>query len=162
MYKYIHLMLSLIFISPSNFYEKVLSDFSIHSYYVYLKIELNGKDEEVIIENQNLYNYLNKTEGIDEQQYKKKLLTILKTHKKLIIKSTHNNTDFLEISQNNREVDKIAKQGKEYFINYYFNQFKGLKDNIPENNKRSIIKTLFLWKILCRVNDESGLLSYYK
>ncbi len=52
-----------------SFYDKVLSDFNAHSYYVAVDIRTPSYTGCAIIENNNLYSFLNKTEGYDKIRY---------------------------------------------------------------------------------------------
>ncbi len=72
--------------SKSNraFYDKVLSDFGTRSYFIALDIKSDFYKGRVLIENNDLYNFLNKTKGWDKERYKARMLKIL-AHKEHLI-----------------------------------------------------------------------------
>ena len=74
------------------FYDKVLSDFDVTSYFIAIDIRSSAYNGRVIIENNDLYNFLNKTKGWDRKSYKSGMKKILVHRRVLKI----NNTDLLK------------------------------------------------------------------
>jgi len=157
------ILLGLLFIinlQDVTFYKKLLTDFSNNSYYVFAVIASEGKENEIIVPNLDLYDYFKYYEKMSKKQYCKKLTRILSKQEKLIFKTPTNNHNFLIVNYN-EEVENISKKGKEYFLKYYFNSFNYdsnyyLKNNIDEQKQRYIIKKLFQWRILISRSCETG------
>ena len=69
----------------SAFYNKVLNDFDTSSYFIALDIKSPYYKGRAIIENNNLYLFLNKTKRFDKERYKSFMKRILTHHRTLKI-----------------------------------------------------------------------------
>lgn len=144
-------------IGTQKFITKVISDFDRYSFFVALEIkspEYNGK---VVIENDDLYNYYNKTQDVDKKTYQEIAYRMLQTKTTLTInKEDLTRFNFL-IVPNDKSVIENAHRGVEHFVATYFNG-RVLKDNISDNELYVIIYQLYNFKIASKIDDETGYL----
>lgn len=142
----------------STFQDKILNDFDSNSRFLVVKVKSSKYNGSVIIENDNLYVFLNQRYSLDKNQYVTFVKKVLNNN--LSIKINDNDFkkyDFYKLKASN-EVDKNFKKGIHKFVNIYFNNGKVLKDNISDDVKDSIIEKLFISKISVYIDDESGYL----
>lgn len=132
------------------FLDKITNDFERYSFYIYLK---SVKGESYIIENDDLYYYLQKQNAIDKEQYKKEVKA------KLIGGSIFEivNPNFIRVP-NVPSVEANTKKGVDEFIKNYFDNGKTLKDGITDDERTVIIQKLFEWEIASKIDDETGYL----
>jgi hypothetical protein len=155
----ISLILKNPFVSCTNvnlpFYDKVLNDFDSTSYFIALDLKSPYYKGRVIIENNNLYLFLNKTEGFNKDRYvsfMKRILAhhkALKTEEKDIVKWKFIKVEELE------SVVQIANRGKDNFVAYYFNGIL-LNYGIPEKEQNAIINQLFYWEYPAKIDKLTG------
>jgi len=69
----------------SSFYNQVLNDFDTTSYFIAVDINSPYYKGRAIIENNNLYQYLNKTKGFDKEKYIYFMKGTLRHHRALKI-----------------------------------------------------------------------------
>jgi hypothetical protein len=141
----------------SQFFDKVLNDFDTNSYFIALDLKSPYYKGRVIIENNDLFTFLQKTKGFDKEKYKTFMNRILTHHKVLRIKekdigaSKFIKVDLIE------SVLNIAGRGKNNFVAYYFN---GIVLNIAVTDKEqaAIINQLFYWKFPAKIDSITGAL----
>src|SRR5258708_18416797 len=152
-------MLAMCTSCPDSFYDNILDDVnSRHSYFVSVMIKDGKSQRAVVIESGDLYDFLLKTKTFKKDECRESLKKVLKSNSVLSFETitVDENIGFCEL-RNCSKVEKIAEQGRDYFIQYYFNN-KVIKKNISNNEQHCIIKILFDWCILVKVDDESGFL----
>jgi hypothetical protein len=132
-----------------TFYDKVLNDFDSSSYFIALDIKSPTYKGRVIIVNNNLYQFLNKTKGFDKNRYISFMKRILAHHKAL--KTEEKDIIFWKFIKvpEIESVLQIANQGKDNFVAYYFNGVV-LNYGITENEQNAIINQLFYWEYPAR------------
>ena len=141
--------------TDTSFYDKVLSDFSDKSYFIALDIKSSAYKGRVIIENNDLYNYLNKTESWDKISYKSKLEKILIHSRKLKVNSTDLiKWKFIRVNEVNN-VYLNANKGMNSFIATYFEGVL-FRYDVNEEEMHAVINQLFYWKIPVRFDKLSG------
>jgi hypothetical protein len=137
------------------FYDKILSDFDTNSYFVALDIKSSSYKGRVIIENNNLFQYLNKTKGLTREKYQSFMRRILVHHKVLKIDNKDFfASNFIKVSEV-ASVTQIANHGVNYFVANYFNGVV-LNYGIPENERNAIINQLFYWDYPSKIETQSG------
>lgn len=155
----ISLVLKNPFIACTNldlpFYNKVLNDFDSSSYFIALNLKSPDFEGRVIIENNNLYRFLNKTKGFNKDKYisfMKKTLAhqrTLKTEEKDI-----DSWKFIKV-KDIESVMQIADRGKDNFVAYYFNGIL-LNYGITEDEQNAIINQLFYWEYPAKIDKLTG------
>ena len=141
----------------SDFYDTVLCSYSLHSIFVLVDIESDEYDGKAIIENGDLFEFLNQTKGFDKKQYKSFMKDLLSKNSKLSLeKSELNKWHFIKI-QKIKSVENITSKGKDDFIAQYFNG-NVIKKGIDLDERNAVIATLFQWRIASLVDDETGYL----
>jgi hypothetical protein len=141
----------------TTFYDKVLNDFDSSSYFVALDIKSPSYKGRAIIENNNLYHFLNKTEGLNEAKYRFLMKRILGHHKVLKTSEKYiENWHFIKV-QDEESVIRTANQGKNNFIAFYFNGVV-LKYGIKQSEQDAIINQLFYWYVPAKIDKVSGYL----
>lgn len=156
---YLFLLLSaILFYSCSKgntaFYNTVLNDFDSSSYYVALNIKSPYYKGRVIIENDDLYKYLNKTLGYDKIRYQSVMQKILarrrylKVDEKDLIK-----WKFIEVPQVSSVIFN-ANKGVNGFIAQYFDGVV-LNPGLSYDEIHAVINQLFYWEIPIRVDPVS-------
>jgi hypothetical protein len=137
------------------FYDKILNDFDTNSYFVALDIKSTSYKGRVIIENNNLYQYLSKTKGLTREKYQSFMRRILVHHKVLKI-------DYKDLSASNfikvaevASVIQIASRGVNYFVANYFNGVV-LNYGITEIERNAIINQLFYWDYPSKIDTQTG------
>lgn len=138
------------------FYDKVTNDFDRYSYFLSIQLQSsNGKDK-FIIENDDLYNYLQQSQNIEKVQYKKVIKDKLINRLPLEI-SNNPTSNFIKVPEI-ESVNANAKKGIDEFIKIYFENEKVLKDGVTDNERTAIIQKLFEWEIASKIDDETGYL----
>jgi hypothetical protein len=139
----------------SKFYDKVLNDFDTNSYFIALNIKSPYYKGRVIIENYNLYRYLNKSKGFNKEGYLSFMKRLLIHNKILKI----NNNDFpdwkfIKVLPLERVI-QIAGRGKNNFVAHYFNGVV-LNYGITDLEKNAVIDQLFYWQYPSRIDRITG------
>jgi len=152
------LLLAVLFCSCSNgntaFYNTVLNDFDSSSYYVALNIKSPDYKGRVIIENNDLYHYLNQTKGVDKIKYHSMMQKIL-THRRYLKVDDRDllRWKFIKVTQVNSVIFN-ANKGVNSFIAQYFNGVV-LNAGLSYDEIYSVINQLFYWGIPIRVDPIS-------
>jgi hypothetical protein len=137
------------------FYDKVLDDFDTHSYFVAVDIKSSSYKGRVIIENNNLYQFFQRTKGLNREKYKYQMKRILAHHKVLTIENKdYSESNFLKVSEL-ESVIQVANRGSEYFIAYYFNGVV-LNYGITDEERDAIINQLFYWNVPAKIDNLTG------
>lgn len=140
----------------TSFYQKITNDFDRYSYFVSIELRSSNYNGIIIIENDDLFNYLQTTQKIDKEKYKEMIKEKLVNHSSLEITNT-TKFNFIEVKEI-QTVNVNAKKGVDEFIKKYFDNGKVLKDGITDDERTAIIQKLFEWKIPTKIDDETGYL----
>lgn len=141
----------------TDFYDKVLSDYSDHSLFVAVDIKSREYTGRVVIKNADLYYFFNQTKGYDKEKYKAFMKKLLLNKTRLSIETASlSKWGFVNVTGVNG-VKKYSSKSLQEFINHYF-QGKVIKDNVGDDERNAIINKLFEWKIATRIDDETGYL----
>lgn len=139
----------------SPFYNKVLNDFDTTSYYIALDIKSQSYNGRIIIENNNLYLFLNKTMGFDKERYKSYMKRVLTHHKALKIEDKDFYTwKFIKVFEL-ESVIHFADQGRDNFVAHYFNGIV-LNDGISDKEQNAVINQLFYWEFPAKIDKLTG------
>lgn len=116
-----------------EFIEYILDDFECRSCnFVVLEVIAGDFVGNVTVENDDLYSYLEKTEGFGKVQYKTYVTSLIQSNQSLVLKnaSLDDSGYFIKIKgSTDREfqvvlkyddIDEIASKGCETFVRYYF------------------------------------------
>lgn len=143
--------------NDSVFFDKLLNDFERYSWFISVKInsfEYNGK---AIIENDDLFYFLNQTQKLDREQYRKVIGEKLKNNGTLEIgQESLVKWNFIKVPDIS-SINQNAQKGVRKFVKIYFDG-KVLKDGITDEERTAVIQKLFDWKIASKTDDESGCL----
>lgn len=139
----------------SSFYDTVLNDFDTTSYFIGLDIKSPTYKGHAIIENNNLYLFLQKTKGFDKERYKSFMKSILTHHRALRIEDKNFYVwKFIKV-YDLESVIKIADKGKNKFVAYYINGTV-LNYGITEKEQNAVIYQLFYWEFPARKDKLTG------
>jgi hypothetical protein len=156
-------MIFLILINPfiactnvnSSFQKKVLNDFDTTSYFIAVDIKSPFYTGRTIIENKNLYFFLNKTKGFHKRRYLSYMERTLTHHRVLIIEDKDiSRWKFIKV-YDIESVLRIADRGSNYFIANYFNGYF-LNYGYTEKEQDAIINQLFYWEIPAKIDKLTG------
>ncbi|GHN02379.1 hypothetical protein WSM22_38680 [Cytophagales bacterium WSM2-2] len=139
-------------LTNSTFIDKITSDFRRNSFFISVKA-IDGTN--YVIENDDLYYFLQKQKSIGKEQYRKEIKE--KLIKGSSIEISNPNSNFIKVV-NVSTVEASAKKGIDEFIKTYFNKGKVLKAGITNNERTAIIQKLFVWEIASKIDDETGYL----
>lgn len=137
-----------------QYFDRLLSNYSIHSYYIQLDIkDVNGNEFKIITQNHLLYDFLKTEKGLSKEDYrllvKSKLL-----NKQYLIIDTSKFSSFYVLMKDTC-VAKMISKGRDSFIDHYFYNDGELRQEI-DHEIPTIISILFDWMVPIRVDDESG------
>jgi hypothetical protein len=139
------------------FYDKLVNDFDRYSWFITIEIKSSEYNGQVIIENDDLFNYLNQTQKLDKEKYKQIIKGKLENNQSIEIeKASLTKWNFIKVPTI-KSVNQNAKNGVDEFIKIYFDG-KVLKDGIADDERTVIIQKLFEWKIPSKIDDETGYL----
>jgi hypothetical protein len=137
-----------------EFFNKMLGDFNKHSYFIAIDIRSDEYRGRVIVENNDLYTFLNKTRGWDTQKYKYMIKKIIIHGRTLKIKNTASlSLKYIKV----KEINKVylnANKGADSFIKYYFNG-RVFKYDISVDEMNAVINQLFYWRIPIKIDDSA-------
>lgn len=136
----------------NDFLEKVLSDYSLHSYFIFLEITDGKNNAHVVVENLSLFSYIVNTQDLEVESYKKVVKNSLKKNEPILVKDL---TMFSSI--NIGQVDFSIQRSE--FIKKYFDSKKMIKDEYLDI-RNQIIANCFVLKILCKTDSETGFIIY--
>jgi hypothetical protein len=152
---------SLVQQNNDTFLNKILSDYSRNSFYISVEAINQNKSFPVIINNEDLFSYFNKTKGLNKEQYTKYIKSAINDNKTISLTSSNiSKYGFIKIKPRS-EIDKEAKNGVTVILNKYFKN-KVLVDGISASDRSYLIYLLFKWEIATKVDEESGYLIYEK
>ncbi len=133
------------------FYNTVLNDFDSSSYYVALNIKSPDYKGRVIIENDDLYHYLNKTKGLDKIKYHALMQKILMHNRYLRVDDRDLlKWKFLKVPLVNSVIFNASK-GVNSFIARYFDGVV-LNAGLSYDEIYAVINQLFYWGIPIRID----------
>ena len=144
---------------PPKFIEVVLSDFNRNSNFISLNISSKEYKGHVVIENNNLFDYLRREKSMSEIQYQEVITKIILTSDTLTIDSTNlGQIGFMKVTADS-DIEKLAKQDIEQLINTYFiNNGRVIKEGVGRVKTALIISLLFAHEISARRDCETGAL----
>jgi hypothetical protein len=136
------------------FYNTVLNDFDSSSYYVAFNIKSPDYKGRVIIENDDLYYFLNKTKGVDKSSYHSLMQKIL-THRRNLKVDEKDlaKWKFIEVPLVSSVIFN-ANKGVNSFIAQYFDGVV-LNAGLSYDEIHAVINQLFYWGIPIRVDPAS-------
>ena len=143
--------------TQSWFIEAISSDLNNRQgWYIALEIETPSYRGPSIVHNNELYHYFRTEHHYSRSQFTEWVKTnyIQKTLNLRITDEDFLKYDFRTVKAND-EIEDVAKNGKEYFIEYYF---RGLfiKAGLSDETKNAIVYQLFQWNIPVMNDCESG------
>jgi hypothetical protein len=146
--------------SQDQFFKEVLSSKNKYKYYLVLDIKYNQKNEKMWILNYDFYEYmkLSNPKYGEYDNYVKDMLIVLQENKRLIIDSSKLIKGTFAFCGKSKEVEKNARKGREFFLNYYFYRSSGssyLKDDVKGRDIGPILNILFKWHIFIGKNHGS-------
>lgn len=142
----------------TSFYQKVINDFDRYSYFISIEVHSEKYNGKFIIENDDLYSYLQQTQKIDREKYKAIIKEKLINHSSLeLSNSTQSQSNFIKVPEI-ESVNANAKKGTDEFIKIYFDNGKVLKDGITDDERTAVIQKLFEWEVASKIDDETGYL----
>lgn len=132
--------------------------YSRSSYFLHVNIiDREGKQAEVVVANEDLFPILMEEQKMDEvklnQLIKNSILQNFPLKlKKAIHEYDNSNSIFLACTED-REVERVAFKGSEYFIKYFYSGgIQGPADEIKVNYA-TVIKQLFAWNIPIKFSE---------
>jgi len=138
-----------------TFFNQVLNNFDTNSYYVALNIKSDSYKGRAIIENNNLYSFLNKTKGLNKEQYQSFMRKILAHDRSVRIDDKDLAEGYFIKVPLSESVIRTAYRGKDNFIANYFNGVV-LNYGITDVDRNAIINQLFYWEVPSRIDKISG------
>lgn len=139
----------------TTFYDTVLGNINKGSYFVAFNIRSPSYKGRIVIQNENLYNFLHNTKGLDTLKYKTYMEKIL-VHKRTIkIKENDLSKWNFHKVEDVPSVILNANTGSDNFIDHYFDGIV-LKYGITEEEMYAVINQLFYWQIPCKIGSETG------
>lgn len=141
--------------TSSPFYDNVLNDFDTTSYFIALNLKSPFYKGRVIIENKNLYYFLNKTKGLNKEKYQSTMKKILVHNRTLRIDERDIlKWNFIKVSTL-ESVIIAANRGRDSFIINYFTGVS-LNYGITDEERNAVIDQLFYWKIPAKIDKLTG------
>jgi hypothetical protein len=144
-------------VKHDRFASYVLNDFDRYSAFLAVDVISDEYSGPVIIQNGDLYYFLNQTSGFNKAKYKASMTKLLLTKAKLRIgKTPLSKWGFLKVSKSDGVLG-AGKNGAGSFVSHYFTNGV-LNDGIADEDRNAIISTLFEWRIPSRIDDLTGYL----
>ena len=150
-----------------EFIMQIVTDAHINS--LYLAIPINGNT--YIDTHLSLYHFLCNGHNLTPDEEVKLIEAMLDGKSDIVWDLNNSYANRIRLKDRIYEdvpiVSDVAKKGKEYFINYYFNEVGMLKDTgihnvlhegMEEKEIKAIIYYLFQWGVPCRYTCETGTL----
>jgi hypothetical protein len=135
----------------SSFYNKVFNDFDSTSYFIAVDIKSPFYKGRTIIENNNLYLFLNKTKGFDKEKYIYFMKRTLRHHRALKIgDKDFEDWKFIKVYEL-ESVVQIANRGSDNFVTNYFNG-RVLNYGLTDKEQNAVINQLFYWGIPTKID----------
>lgn len=154
---FILLFIFLLITCKKNKYEKVINDFSIHSFFICLKVEYNKSTVPIVLENSKLYSVLSYFEKIDRKKYITEINRVLKTN------TNYNLQNYDAFSYLRKYEVSFKKEWISFFdsrekLICFFNRDGVLMKKKNYEEKKMIIYMLFKYDIFVKIDDETGYL----
>ena len=144
----------------SNFIDKILSDFSDNSFHLKLTIAVDKIPKTVIIENDDFYMYVKNQKNLDKAAYSIYVKNLL-IGKEILTLNTSELVKWGFITPHQEfDVHKRKAEGKNKFLEYYFNSNKVVKEGFEQPTQFNLIEILFDWQLVCKFDDETGYLIF--
>ncbi len=149
-------------VENDNFINKITNS---HTLLLNVKINSNTYKGEAIATNDDLFYYYKKTKGYSLIQYKEAMKKIYGNLGEIRIKDENfdlDSWDFNKVSDV-KSVKKDIEKGEKELVRKYFKK-NVLNKNITIKERSMIVSQLFKWKIITKIDDETGylFLPYYK
>ena len=139
----------------SPFYNQVLNDFYTTSYFIAVDIKSPFYKGRTIIENNNLYLFLNKTKGFHKQRYLSYMERTLTHHRSLKIDDKDFAMwKFIKVYEL-ESVIQNTDRGRDNFVANYFNGTL-MKYGFTEKEQNAVINQLFYWGIPAKIDKLTG------
>jgi hypothetical protein len=134
--------------------------FAEHSYYLSICIkDKMGEKFNVVVTSNVLYPILKEELQLDKEEYIKTVKRSILQDKPITLQKSINDYSqhtFL-IYRNDKKVNEVAKQGKDYFIKYFLGERNPNKPVEKEEiNLAAIIKQLIIWNVPVKLGDDDG------
>lgn len=142
---------------PPDKLRQILTDFSRHSYFLSVKVNINGQTQTAILENNNCYLFLHKKYAFNTQQYQEYI-----SQRIINDQPIYTGTDSLQqycftiISTQQPSLGPPSQIIKKHFIKRDY--FYIIKQSIDPHITAMIISQLFDAGIYCTTEDEDGML----
>ena len=137
------------------FYEKVLNDFDSSSYFIALNLKTPTFKGRAIVENNDLYQFLNKTKGLNKVKYIAYMQRILARHRAIKLSDMDLITwKFKKVSLSSNVIHN-AEKGMDNFVAYYFTGTM-FNDMVTEEERNAVIDQLFYWEYPAKIDKTSG------
>lgn len=148
----------------TKFYDKVLSDVERIGSKRLIALDVDSKvyKGRAVIENGDLFLFLQKTKNLDEKAYKPFVKELLISKKPLSVGDAKIEEERFIAVKEFKEVSEYAAKGKEKFVAHYFNG-NFMKDEFVAKDKNrdvmfAVADKLFQWQVATLVDDFSGVL----
>ncbi|MCT4640028.1 MAG: hypothetical protein N4A72_20195 [Bacteroidales bacterium] len=138
-------------------YEKVINDFSLHSYYLVVKVSTDNNIMEIAIENEVLYSLFNKNISMSKTNYKKMISNALKKNTPIKVdKDFFRDLEYYVVAED-KAIKKINQNGIEILKETFFTDGV-LYKRLTYSETKFLIYCLFKNNLYVKVDDESGFL----
>ncbi len=150
-----YIMVVLFATDKLDYLDEALSDFKEKSCFIVVKVKLakSSTTKTYIIENDDLYLFLNEKKTKKEADYTSYMRRKIENNKPLKLKSL--SRDFREVIESD-VIESDAQKGLDHFVKTYFDSSGVLKNNSTAQENALIIKKMFDWGVLCSIDDETG------
>jgi len=139
----------------SPFYNQVLNDFDTTSYFIAVDIKSPSYKGRAIIENNNLYLFLNKKRGFHNRRYLSYMERTLTHHRSLKIDDKDFAMwKFIKVYEL-ESVIQNTDRGRDNFVANYFNGTL-MKYGFTEKEQNAVINQLFYWGIPAKIDKLTG------
>jgi hypothetical protein len=139
----------------SQFFNNVLNDFDLTSYFIAIDIKSPFYIGRTIIENDDLYRFLHQTKGFDRDKYKSFMKRILIHNKTLKVDEKDIELWKFKKVYEVESVIQVANKARDNFIANYFNGTV-MNYGILEKECNAVINQLFYWGIPAKFDKMTG------
>jgi cellulose synthase/poly-beta-1,6-N-acetylglucosamine synthase-like glycosyltransferase len=152
------ILINISFMSCNN-YQKVLSDFNLHSYYLALDVKYNNHIMPIVMENAEFYTLID-NDTLSEKDYINMMQRILKRNNPFNLKDKmlYNKLKEYQVDTNQANLEKFKNVKDKNMINSFFNKDGVLELEMNEKEKRYLIYILFKSDVFVKIDDETGFL----
>lgn len=144
------------------FQDKVL-EFLDDRYCYFLSINITSPKFKgtAIIENDEMFYFLNRTQNMNQMQYVNKMRHLLSNKDTLVVGNIDlEKWEFKTVIKDSIVISN-ARKGKSKFIDIYFHN-NVLKNGVTDNERTLIIDQLFKWDIATKIDCETGYLVLHR